>query len=252
MIWNLFAKHFRSISLKQDLNKNELRPPLRSAVYLIIFAFTFTLFSIDLLMSLRPHWFSTMYGVYCFAGLFQSGLCVMILTTLLLRHLGYFDNILKDRHLFDLGTWLLAWSTFMVYIGFSQYMLIYYANLGEETTFFIERFNGTWKYIYIGIFFVKWAIPFLVLMPKPHRKNPYILTVMCSLIILAEWFDLYWLVSPEFQKDGAFGFHFFHSLLVGLGFLGAFTLAFFKYLNKHPVVPVGDPKLVSSVNGDYL
>lgn len=253
LIWILFARHFRKSSIAQDTSKQPLTSVLKSAIFLIIFAFTFCLFSIDLLMSLRPHWFSTMYGVYCFAGLFQAGLCVMILTALHLRKNGYLnEGVFRERHLFDMGTWLLAWSTFMVYIGFSQFMLIFYANLPEETTFFIDRFRGNWKYVYILIFFIKWAIPFLVLMPKPARRSPKVLTFMCTLILLVEWLDIFWLASPEFTGKGPFGGHLVVSFLTGMGFLGLFALVFVSALKKHSVVAVGEPKLLSSVNGDYL
>jgi hypothetical protein len=256
VIWNVLTGGFRKISLDQDQHKQSLDTVGKSARYLIVFGFSFTIFSIDLLMSIRPHWFSTMYGVYCFAGMFQAGLCVMVLSTLFLMHFGYFDGILKKRHLFDLGTWLLAWCTFMAYIGFSQFMLIWYANLPEETPFFIDHLYEQWGILYVIVFFLKWVIPFFVLMPKPCRTSPLVLGVMSSAILFAEWLDLYWLITPEFLEESvkgiAFGPHFFLSLLVGMGFLGAFFLAFIKFMGKNNVVAVGEPNLLSSVNGDYL
>lgn len=256
VIWVLYTSSFRRQSLAQDEHRQRLSMVGMSARYLIVFGFTFTVFSVDLLMSIRPHWFSTMYGVYCFAGMYQAGLCVMILTLLYLREKDYIDGIFLDRHLFDIGTWLLAWCTFMVYIGFSQFMLIWYANLPEETPFFLDHLYGEWKYVYIIIALVKWAIPFLVLMPKPHRTNPVVLKVMCTAILLIEWLDIHWLVTPEFLSEStkhiAFNGHLVLSFLVGMGFLGLFGLAFFKFLNRNNVVAVGDPELLSSVNGDYL
>ncbi len=261
LIWVLFAKHFVKISLQQDFHKQELTTTLKSAIFLVVFGFSLTLFAFDVMMSLRPHWFSTMYGVYCFAGSVQSGLAMMVLFILYLRKEGYLDGIMKERHLFDAGTWLLAWCTFMCYIGFSQFMLIWYANLPEETVFFRDHLYGSWKYLYIMIFFIKWAIPFFVLMPKPFRVNPKVLVPMCVLLILAEWMDIYWMVSPEtvrvyasdvIGKGSAFSSHFFLSFFVGLGFLGAFLVVVSKFLNKNSVVAHGEPKLLSSVNGDYL
>ena len=256
VIWNVLLAGFRKLSTDQDAHKQTLNTLGKSARYLIIFGFSFTLFSVDLLMSLRPHWFSTMYGIYCFAGMFQAGLCIMVLSTLFLQHYGYFNGILKKRHLFDLGTWLLAWCTFMAYIGFSQFMLIWYANLPEETPFFIDHLYEQWGILYIIIFLIKWAIPFFVLMPKPSRTCPLVLGVMSTLILLAEWLDLYWMITPEFLEESvkgvAFGPHFLLSFLVGMGFLGAFFLAFLKFMNKNNVVAVGEPKLLSSINGDYL
>lgn len=255
-----FTGFFRSISQAQDTHKQGFNVVGKSALFLIIFGFGFTLFSIDLLMSLRPAWFSTMYGIYCFAGLLQSGFCVMILLTIFLREKGYFEGILKDRHLFDLGTWLLAWCTFMAYIGFSQFMLIWYANLPEETPFFIDHLWEQWGILYLAIFLVKWVIPFFVLMPKPFRRNHLVLGIMCTAILLIQWVDIYWMVFPEFirvfeidaLKGTAISGHFVLSFLVGMGFLGFFILAMVKFLGKNSVVPIGEPKLLSSVNGDYL
>jgi hypothetical protein len=184
----------------------------------------------------------------------------MILATLYLKEQGYFEGILKDRHLFDLGTWLLAWCTFMAYIGFSQYMLIWYANLPEETPFFIDHLYEQWGILYLIVFLVKWVIPFFVLMPKPFRRNHLVLKIVCTAILLIEWVDIHWMVFPEFirffeleaLRGTAFSGHFVLSFLVGMGFLGAFILAMVKFLSRNSIVPIGEPKLLSSVNGDYL
>ena len=256
LLWNMFTSTFRKDSINQDTHGQKLNHLGFSARYLILFGFSFVIFSVDLLMSLRPHWFSTMYGIYCFAGMYQSALCVMVLVTLYLSHHGYMDGIMKKRHLFDLGTWLLAWCTFMAYIGFSQFMLIWYANLPEEIPFFIDHLYGQWSCVYIIIFLVKWAIPFFVLMPKPSRTSPKVLGGMATAILLVQWLDLYWLITPEFIAESvkglAFGKHFILSFLVGMGFLGFFVLILIKFFTKHKVVAVGEPKLLSSINGDYL
>jgi hypothetical protein len=257
LIWNMFTSTFRNESIHQDQHRQSLNHLGKSARYLIVFGFTFVIFSVDLLMSLRPHWFSTMYGIYCFAGMFQSALCVMVLVALYLDQQGYLNGIMKKRHLFDLGTWLLAWCTFVAYIGFSQFMLIWYANLPEETPFFLDHLYEQWGCVYIAVFLLKWAIPFFVLMPKPCRTNPMVLGIMATAILLAQWLDLYWLITPEFIRDSefkgvAFGPHLILSFLVGMGFLGFFTMVLLKFFNKNNVVAIGEPKLLSSINGDYL
>lgn len=251
-IWMCFAAFFRRKSLAQDSSKQPLALQFPAAVYLAVFGFSFTVFSVDLMMSVRPHWFSTMYGVYCFAGMMQAGLCVLVLTSLYLRKHGYLEGVFRDRHLFDLGTWLQAWSTFMVYIGFSQFMLIWYANLPEETEFFIDHFKGRWSCVYIAIFLIKWVVPFFVLMPKPARRCPKVLTVVASLILFAEWLDIHWLISPEYVGANTFSLHTVYGFGVGLGFLGFFALMLGWFLMRHPVIAVGEPKMLSSANGDYL
>ncbi len=252
LAWNLFAAWFRNASVRQDTDKQELAPKLIAALFLAFFGISFTIFSVDLLMSVRVHWFSTIWGVYCFAGMFQAGLCILILLAIYLRARGPFRDIFTERHLFDLGTWMLAWCTFMVYIGFSQFMLIWYANLPEETPFFIDRFKAGWMWIYLVVFFLKWAVPFLVLMPKPARRCHKVLGRMALVILLTEWLDIYWMISPEFILHNAISLHTLLSFLVGLGFLGAVLLCVARFLRSHSIVPAGDPRLLSSVRGDHL
>lgn len=263
IVWALYANHYRTMSLRQDDHKQNLNAQSKSSIFLVIFGFSYCLFAFDLLMALRPHWYSTMYGVYCFAGLVQSGLSMMILFILMLKRNGFLNGVMKERHLFDAGTWLLAWCTFMCYIGFSQFMLIWYANLPEETVFFRDHLFGEWKYLYIAIYVMKWGVPFLVLMPKPFRRNPIVLTVMACWLIFANWLDIYWMVTPEVLSHDetaralvgqgtAFGKHFILSLMTAAGFLGAYLIVVNKFLSKNSVVAYGEPKLLSSVNGDYL
>src|SRR5690606_22260996 len=129
--------------------------------------FAFSFYAWDSLMSLEPRWFSTMFGVYCFAGAFVSALAVMMLLAFFLREQV---PLVQHRQMYDLGTWVMGMSTFMMYIGFSQFMLIWYANNPEETFYFINRY-GSWTALTISLPILKWVIPFFGLMPPPMRTN---------------------------------------------------------------------------------
>ena len=147
VIWSVFALAIRRCSRKQDQDGDRrwTRANARlSAAFLVVFAVTFTLASVDWVMSLEPMWYSTIFGIYNFAGLFQSGLAAIILAALWLERRGPLRNVLNEEHLHDLGKLLFAFSVFWVYIWFSQYMLIWYTNIPEETTYFVRRLHGGW------------------------------------------------------------------------------------------------------------
>ena len=141
-IWILFAHAIRQRSRRQDHDGDPrwTHENFRlSAAFLVLFGITVTLASFDWVMSLEYHWFSTIFGVYNFAGLFQSGLAAIILVALWLERAGPLKNVLNEAHLHDLGKLLFAFSVFWAYIWFSQYMLIWYTNIPEETSYFVRR-----------------------------------------------------------------------------------------------------------------
>ncbi|MCB2153687.1 hypothetical protein KQI84_02275 [bacterium] len=252
--WCVFIYVIMKNSLTQDKNRDaELsQKNIRlSILFLIVFAASFSLHVVDLLMALEPKWFSTMFGVYCFAGLFLSTMCVITLITLAMRRRDTVRGAIQSRQLYDLGTWIMAFSCFMVYIGFSQYMLIWYANLPEETFYMIARTQNGWEFVTILLPLLKWIIPFLVLMPQPFRGNPVVLTLVCIAVLVGQWIDIYWMIYPVFSREspvipgvaeiGAF-----------LAILGVFGWSIDWFYRRHSVLPIGDPNLVSSVNGSYL
>src|SRR5262249_1701090 len=135
--WLWFKREIVGRSLEQDKSGDDNithRLVKIGVAFLVVFALSYSLFSVDLIMSVQPHWFSTIFGVYCFAGLFQTTMCGMILVILYLKGKGQLNGFVDDNHLHDLGKFLFAFTIFWTYIAFSQYMLIWYANLPEETS----------------------------------------------------------------------------------------------------------------------
>lgn len=218
-----------------------------SIAYILVFAITFSLFSWDTLMSLEPKWFSTMFGVYCFAGAFNSAMAVMML---ILFHLRAKSPYIQERHVHDMGTYVMAFATFMMYIGFSQFMLIWYANLYDETFYYLDRYHGGWYVLSILLPILKWIIPFLVLMPPSFRTNLSAVTFACLSILFGQFLDLYWMVEPALTPVAVQPS--LINLLTFLGVGGVFGFTVMNYLGSHSKLPSEDPDLLSSVNGDYL
>jgi hypothetical protein len=248
VIWIVFAKIMIGNSLAQDVSRDAaltLKNRRLSPAFLIVFGLTFTLVAFDLLMSLDPHWYSTMFGVYCFAGLFYSSLALTCLVTLYLRSKGKLDGIVNENHLHDLGKFMFAFTVFWAYIGFSQFMLIWYANLPEETSYFIHRFHNHWLYVSAFLLFGKFMVPFFLLLPRDAKRNGKSLAIAGIFMMVAQWIDVMWMIQPEFFKDGPrFGITEFG---VTLGFLGIFGFIVARFLGKHNIVAIGDPNLARSV-----
>jgi hypothetical protein len=221
--------------------KNRVLAP----IFLIVFALGFTMASFDQLMSLDPHWFSTIFGVYCFAGLFYSNLAATCLLTLYLKGKGKLEGIVSQEHLHDLGKFMFAFTVFWAYIGFCQFMLIWYANLPEETGYYLKRFHGAWYNVSVFLLVGKFALPFILLLPRAAKRNAKILGVVGVFMLVAQWIDVLWMVQPEFFVEGPrFGWI---ELGVTLGFLGVFGLCVARFLAKHNIVAIGDPRLEEAV-----
>ncbi|MDX2177374.1 MAG: hypothetical protein SF028_12990 [Candidatus Sumerlaeia bacterium] len=225
----------------------------RSIIFLIVFALGFTLFSMDLLMSMQSRFYSTMWGIYCFAGMHQSAAAVLVLMLLALRRAGYLDRYVQKFHMYDIGTWVMGFSTFMCYIGFSQFMLIWYANLQDETFWFMQRMEGGWLVILALLPILKWIVPFFLLMPYRARTSPVVLTVVCLSILAGQWLDLYWVVMPTVATDlEPFRLPGLADALLFLGVGGMFGFSLLSFYGKHSLMPVGDPHILPAVNGEYL
>ncbi len=248
-LWIFFALKMVGNSIAQDASRDyRLTEKNRfwSPVFLIVFSLTFTMASFDQLMSLDPHWFSTIFGVYTFAGMFYSTLATICLLTLLLKSHGKLDGLVNENHLHDLGKYMFAFTVFWAYIGFSQFMLIWYANLPEETGYFIRRMEDGWMGVSTFLLVGKFLVPFFILMPREAKRNEKVLRNVGIFMLIAQWVDMLWMVQPEFFKDGPrIGLT---EIGVTLGFLGVFGLMVFRFLAKYNVVAIGDPRLEESVS----
>ncbi len=198
VLWIAFARRLVRKSRTQDQLMNP--PPApgvpTSIVFLFVFAFTISLAGVDWIMALEPMWFSTMWGVYQFSGLIMGTLATIIISCIVLRQLGPLSEVFRDEHLHDLGKLLLGFSCFWMYIWFSQYMLIWYANIPEETSYFIPRTQGAWGPVLIGNIVLNWVIPFFVLLPRPCKRNEEVMLKIAVVVLIGRWVDLYVMVFP--------------------------------------------------------
>jgi hypothetical protein len=215
-----------------------------SAPFLFLFAWIFTFVSFDLIMSLSPHWFSTIFGIYCWSGLFFSGVAMMTIWVVRLRTAGYFGSYVTDEHYHGLGKLMWAFMIFWAYIAFSQFMLIWYANIPEETPFLILRVSGPWKSIALALMIGKFWIPIFAIITQRAKRNGRWLFVVACWYLAAQWLDLYWLIFPTFFTHPIFGPL---EVCMFAGFAGLFVLTVGRCLSRVPVVAYGDPQIVEGV-----
>jgi hypothetical protein len=248
-IWVFYARKLIGFSTDQDKSGDEsltTRALPFSVSFIIVFALSFSLFSVDLIMSLQPHWFSTIFGVYCFAGLFQSSLAAMILMIIYCLKRGLLKGYVDENHLHDMGKFLFAFTVFWAYIAYSQYMLIWYANLPEETVFFIPRMKGSWAWVSLALVTFRFVVPFLFMLPRWVKRSPNHLRLAAILILIMQYVDLYWLIYPTLnKKEVIFGLP---EILLWVGFAGLFGFAVSRFLAKFPIVPLKDPRQHESMH----
>lgn len=248
-LWAFFAKKIVGFSLEQDKDGKEEWTVVAlkwSVGFVLFFGISFSLFSVDFLMSLEPHWFSTIFGIYCFAGLFQSTLALLCLMSLYVIHKGWARGLVTMEHVHDLAKYTKAFTVFWAYIAFSQFMLIWYANLPEETIFYLHRSHGGWLFVSISLLVFRFVVPFLALLPRWAKRTPSHLASVCVLILVMQYVDLYWLIYPNYSSD----FVAFSWMEIGafLGFLGGFGLVVTQFLAKYNLLPIKDPRKQESTN----
>jgi hypothetical protein len=175
------------------LSLRALRKRRGAAAYLVVFALTVWLASVDWVMALEAEWSSTIFGVYHFAGLFTAGLAAIVIVAV---HRSRGDASITSDHLHDLGKMLFAFSTFWMYIWFSQGMLIWYGNLPEETGYYATRAYGNWGVLFWATVLLMWALPFLVLLPEATKRNRTILSRLAIAVLIGHWLDLYVAILP--------------------------------------------------------
>jgi hypothetical protein len=254
--WILFRKTLVGNSLKQDQDGDEnhtVKNVAVSVAFLLVFAISYSLFSVDTLMSLQPEWYSTIWGVYCFAGLFQSSIAVLTIITVTMMRKGLVRGLVSHDHLHDLGKFMLAFTVFYAYIGFSQFLLIWYANLPEETIFYIARSSGGWMAVTFSLLIFKFIVPFLLMLPKAAKRNPAHLTLVGCLILVMQYVDLHWIVYPnlvngDFEKYAGKFILSWPEIGSFLMFGGLFLWSVTSFLTKNPLVPVRDPRIEESIH----
>lgn len=169
-----------------------------AALFLVAYALTFSLASIDWIMALEPLWFSTMWGVYNFAGMILATLAAMVLVCVVLSGPGRpLDGVFTDDHLHDLSRLIVGFSCFWMYIWFSQYMLIWYSNIPEETSYFVTRMHGAWGPIVVASIVLNWVAPFFVLLPYNAKRSRSVMVRVAMVLLLGRWVDLVLMVFPS-------------------------------------------------------
>ncbi|MFA6954944.1 MAG: hypothetical protein WC538_03635 [Thermoanaerobaculia bacterium] len=198
-LWLLFARVFRrSNAISVDGVRRDARI---GAMFVVVFGLTVWLSSVDWIMSLEPFWYSTMFGVYRFAGLFAAGLSAITIAVVVLRKRGAFGEAINEYHLHDLGTLLFAFCTFWMYIWFSQYMLIWYSNISEEATWFVPRTARGWGEVMALLLLVHWIIPFGVMLSARAKTNERVLIRIAGMVLFAHWLDLFIQIFGSLSPD---------------------------------------------------
>ena len=247
-LWIAFAVAIVGNSRRQDRDHDTgpTNPNLRlSALFLVVFGFTCWLSSSDWIMSLEPNWASTIFGVYNFASLFLSALAAMIILVIFLRRHSSLHAVVNESHLHDLGTLLFAISSFWMYAWFCQYLLIWYVNNPEETAYFRLRWQGTWP-VWLSLdLALNWVIPFVVLLFRSAKRNPWLLGPVALLVLVGRWVDLSLMILPT-QEDASQQPGLLEAGLL-LGAVGVFVLVVFWSLRRAPQVPLPEPSPIGVV-----
>lgn len=218
-----------------------------SAAFLVVFAFSFSVLSWLVMMSIDPHWYSTIYSVYNFAIAFVTGLTVICFFTLYLKSKGYME-VVSDEVIHDLGKFMFAFSIFWAYIFIAQFLLIWYANITEESIYFQARLTPHYKYFFRTNIVMCFALPFLILMMRNAKRNPKVLLVAGSIILLGHWLDLFLMIMPgTVGQTAQIGL-----LEIGLTmtFAGLFIFWVLNNLSKRNLYAKNHPYLLESANHD--
>lgn len=253
-IWFLLSRKLYGMSMSQDAGDDSVELNVRmrrfSAPGMVLFALTLTFAAFDWMMSLNPHWYSTIFGVYTFVGSFLCALSFFTLILMMMRKQGVLADKITTEHYHDLGKLLFAFTVFWAYIAFSQYFLIWYGNIPEETVFYHTRWKDGWKPVTMLLVLGHFAGPFLALIPRGAKRNLTWLKVMAIWMFFIHWVDVYWLIMPNFGHEGVMhGFHFsWIDLAPMLGIGGIFIWLFWNKFTSKPIVPVKDRKLEASFN----
>jgi len=246
-IFSFFALTFRSHSAAQDATgdiKHSLKMRTKSYRALPLFALSITFAGIDWIMALNYKWYSTMWGVYIFAGAALSSMAVLILVITGLKRMGHL-SVVNLEHYHVMGKFLLVFSIFWAYIGFSQYMLIWYANIPEETEYFLVRNTESWNTLNIFLVIGHFFIPFLMLLFRFIKKVPVVLSAISIWILCMHFLDLYIIVLPNIHPAG-FAPHIL-DLICPITIGSFLVLAFLYEVGKRSLFPARDPRLVESL-----
>jgi hypothetical protein len=247
-VWIGLARYFYRRSLSQDETGQAgltLTMSRMAGLAIVLYALTVTFASFDLIMSLTPAWYSTIFGVYFFSGGMVACMAGLCLLAMCLQAAGRLGRAITREHYHDLGKLLFGFVFFWGYIAFSQYLLIWYGNIPEETQWYLTRQSGPWLWVSLALLFGNFFIPFLGLLPRSVKRRKLSLAFWSVWLLIMHWIDVYWLVTPTHSPDRLpFGLPEI-GCLVGLGAL--FLAGLVRVAGQNPLVPTGDPRLGESL-----
>jgi hypothetical protein len=249
LLWSIWIFSIYRQSTKQDTERSVRQMYVIArwcAPGLFLVVLVGTLAAYDWLMSVQPTWYSTMFGLYYLAGGALAFMSVVTLVCLGFRRAGILTHAINIEHYHDLGKWLFCLTAFYTYIAFSQYLLIWYANLPEETIFYRVRSHGMWLPISLALPFVRFIIPFFVLLCRPAKRNLTIIGLVAGWSLIMEFIDIYWIVMPVHYPEGP-QIHWldFATVAATVSICG---LQFWNRFRRHKMVPVGDLRFEQSLN----
>ena len=247
--WIIVSTKLYRTSVRQDTEpRADVGKDLRrvSAWGIPLVAVTTGFAAFDLVMSLDPHWFSTIFGVYFFAGGFLAAIAAVTFMAIAYRQAGMLRMEVNDEHYHDLGKYLFAFTVFWTYIAFSQYMLIWYGNLPEETVWFEHRLIHGWENVTYSLIWFHFILPFFILIPRFTKRILPVLAIMCGWILVMHWVDLWWLIKPNlYVATGNEAYEhaaiYWTDLTLWLGFVGIFAGATIWRASRHSITPYNDP-----------
>jgi len=247
-VYSIFSIMFVKFSYNEDLagGLNAYRKSFKNAcIFLVIYGFTTPIFAFDTVMSLEAHWFSTMFGWYNFAAMWVSSLATIAIILILLRRAGYMQWV-NNSHLHNLGQFIFGFSIFWTYVWFAQFLLIYYANMPEETVYFYKRFEyyKFWFFLNLAMNFLA---PVLLLMDRDNKRTDVKLLFVSIVVLLGHWVDYYQMIMPGAVEDGHNGFGIVE-IGTALGFVGLFTFTVLTSLSKKPLIAKNHPLLQESLH----
>lgn len=248
LLWIFFQRKLRSLSIGEDngdgLTLKHYNKSWRTSVTFIpLFGLSFSFATWDILMSIEPHWYSTIYGVNVFAGILVTTLSFVVMTIYMLQKIGYMSYV-NDNHIHDLGKFIFGFSIFWMYTWTSQFLLIWYANLPEEIPYYLKRMQTGWNSLFFASIIINFATPFLALMRRNSKRQMDYLFAVCVVLLVGRYIDWYLLAMPGMvAKKAGFGFL---EIGVFLTFLGMFGLVSARALAKANLVPVNHPYLEES------
>jgi hypothetical protein len=248
VLWATIAGILRKHSIRQDQTHDASLPgrmTTTSAWGLVVLALTTSYAAFDWMMSLDPHWVSTIFGVYFWTGALLGSLAAVTLTVLWLRALGLLRHTITIEHVHDLGKLIFSFVVFWAYIAFSQYFLIWYANLPEEVGWYVTRRSGSWNTLSWGLFFGHFLVPFVILLSRAVRRDPFWMGFMAAWVLAFHYLDLYWLIMPAAYPVGSGPEWIDASVLFAV--ISLFVAIVAHACRLRPLVPVGDPRLADSI-----